>query len=83
MGVDSEVGSASCDPALLAQAIVRKTTPSPIISPINLIWPVVLPVLFAMDVVSPTVGYCSGGFGLVYIMLGCIIRHNSETRKYP
>ena len=51
MGVGPKVVSASGDPGLLAQAIVRKTTLSPITNLINCIWPAVLPDLFAMGIV--------------------------------
>ena len=48
MGVGPIVGSDPGDPELLAQAVVRKTTLSPIASLIDLIWPAVIPDLFAM-----------------------------------
>ena len=51
MGVGPKVVSASGDPELLAQAIVRKTTLSPITNVINFIWPAELPDLFAMGIV--------------------------------
>jgi hypothetical protein len=48
MGVGTKVGSDSGDPGLLPQPVIRKTKLSPITSLIDLIWPTVIPDLFAM-----------------------------------
>jgi hypothetical protein len=93
MGVGPIVGSDPGDPELLAQAVVRKTTLSPIASLIDLIWPAVIPDLFAMGNVHSNLRVLFwrlwSCFGLALVLftlysgiLRCILRHKSETRKY-